>query len=114
MNFPTTCAELTAQGYERGCYSRCKGCKESIEWWTTPSGQRIPMNFMPAPESPAVAHFATCPKAHQFKKEPHRCTPIYPTSTSQDSQPSLFSSESLSSQEPLSTDKHDEKNEGED
>jgi hypothetical protein len=81
-----------------------------MEWWTTPNGDRIPMNFMRDEDSPAVAHFATCPQAHQFKKEPHRCTPIYPTSTLQDSQPSLFSPESLSSPQQLNTDKHDDKN----
>jgi hypothetical protein len=99
---------MIAAGYERSYYSVCKGCKQAIEWWNTPNGQHIPMNSMNHPDSPAVSHFATCPNADQFRKEPHRCTPIYPTSTLPDSQPSLFSPESLSSPEPLSTDKHDD------
>ena len=89
MAFPATLAAMEAAGYKRSNYSRCPGCRAAIEWWITPKKARTPMNPMPDPDSPAISHFATCNKADQFrKKEPQRCTS--PTSTSQDSQPSLF------------------------
>ncbi len=107
MSFPTTRAELEAAGYERSSYSRCKGCGMAMEWWTTPNGKPIPMDSMAQPDSPAVSHFATCLDANRFRKEPQRC--ISPTSTSQDSQPSLFSQASQSSPPTLKDGKYEEK-----
>jgi hypothetical protein len=90
-----TRAELQEAGAKRTNYGRCKGCTEPIEWWLTAAERPAPYNLMPNPESEAVSHFATCPKAEQFKKEPHRCTPIYPSTTTQESL--LFSEPSSSS-----------------
>ena len=112
--FPETPIKMLIAGYDRSNYSVCKSCGAAIEWWITPSGQRIPMNPMPLSYSPAVSHFATCPDADKFRKEPQRCTPIYPTSTLQDSQPSLFSPESPSSPPQPSGDKSARKNDSED
>ena len=70
--FPRTLAELEAAGYTRNCYTRCRGCGEAIEFWNTPKGGRIPMETMPTPESRAEAHFATCPHAAEFRKQPRR------------------------------------------
>jgi len=109
MTFPETAIKMVIAGYERDYYGVCKGCGMAIEWWRTPNGSRIPMNSMPCHDSPAVSHFVTCPKAEQFRKEPQRCTPIYPTSTLQDSQQSLFSPPSPSSPQPSNADKCDEK-----
>ena len=90
MSLPATQAEMFAKGYARANYSRCSGCKAAIEWWRTPKGIRIPMDPMAMPSSPAVSHFATCTKVEQFRKGPQPCTASQ-TSTSPDSQPSLFS-----------------------
>jgi hypothetical protein len=72
MPFPETREAMEDAGYKRGCYSRCRGCKRPMEWWTTPTGKRIPMDPMDHPDSAAISHFATCPEAGRFKKEPHK------------------------------------------
>lgn len=87
MSFPATLAAMETAGYKRSNYGKCRACQDSIEWWITPNRAKIIMNPMPTPDSPAISHFATCPQAKQFRKEPQRCT--YPTSTSQDSPHSL-------------------------
>jgi hypothetical protein len=69
MPFPATREAMEAAGYKRSSYTRCSGCGESIEFWTTPAGKQIPMNFMAYPDTPAVSHFVTCPKATQFKRK---------------------------------------------
>jgi hypothetical protein len=68
MSFPETLAALEAAGYKHVSYSRCVGCKAAIEWWTTPNDRPIPMDPMAQPDSPALAHFATCPEVAKFKK----------------------------------------------
>jgi hypothetical protein len=68
MPFPATLAELEAAGYTRSSYTRCAGCKAPMENWRTPAGKTIPMNPMVNPEDKAVSHFATCPKAAEFRK----------------------------------------------
>jgi hypothetical protein len=50
----------------------CDGCLQIIEWWRTPEGHQIPMNPMATPESPAIAHWATCPMVEQFRKTGNR------------------------------------------
>lgn len=70
MGFPATQKALIDAGYKRSCYSRCSACNSAMEWWQTPTGGRIPMNSMTADDSPAVSHFATCPNASQFRKQP--------------------------------------------
>jgi hypothetical protein len=70
MSFPKTQTEMLQQGYVRYEYSRCKGCYASIEWWTTPMGERIPMDPMTHPNDRAVSHFATCTHQHLFRKPP--------------------------------------------
>jgi hypothetical protein len=69
MPFPKTRDEMEKAGYTRDIYTRCKGCQQSIEFWITPAGRKIPMDFMRDPETPAISHFATCPKAAQFRKK---------------------------------------------
>lgn len=72
MAFPSTRKELETSGYRISNYGRCRGCQEPIEWWHTPSGERMPLNTMPTPESASTAHFSTCPQADQFRKPPQR------------------------------------------
>jgi hypothetical protein len=79
--------------------SRCDGCQAEIEWARTPDGQRMPLDKAPdpkgnivirdryfavtltpiellAPPQPGevrrVSHFATCPKAAEFRKRGRR------------------------------------------
>ena len=68
MAFPKTYSELRRAGYSFSSHGTCSGCQAPIEWWNTPTKSRIPMNPMPSGESEAVSHFATCPKAKDFKK----------------------------------------------
>jgi hypothetical protein len=70
MSFPKTMADMERQGYRRAEYSRCRGCYDSIEWWSTPMGQRIPMDPMATRESAAVSHFSTCKQVDLFRKPP--------------------------------------------
>jgi hypothetical protein len=63
MAFPRTDTELHAQGYRFNSTGRCRGCQAEIEWWDTPRGKFIPLD--PGTLEP---HWATCPKADEFKK----------------------------------------------
>jgi hypothetical protein len=84
MGFPTTLAAMEQAGYKRVNFGRCSGCNAAIEWWTTPTKARMPMDPMPDPESIAVSHFTTCVHAKRFKKKaPQRAKDAPP-------QPSLF------------------------
>jgi hypothetical protein len=93
MPFPKDREAMEKQGYRREFYSRCRGCHAAMEWWYSPAGKRLPMDPMEHPDTPAISHFATCPEAQKFRKEPQRCTsPISTSQASQPSQSSLFSS----------------------
>jgi len=65
--------------------SRCKGCNAEIRWIKTIQGKNHPVDAKPVKiwingtdlgipgggwslESGWVSHFATCPKAHQFRR----------------------------------------------
>jgi hypothetical protein len=82
MTFPATLAAMEEAGYRRNNYSRCKGCLAPIEWWTTPTRSRIPMEPMPLPDSLAVSHWARCPHEKDFRRPA-------PCSQQDDSQPLL-------------------------
>ena len=59
---------MSEQGYKPLPSGECRACHQVIEFWTTPSGHRIPMNPMETDDSPAITHFATCEFANQFRK----------------------------------------------
>lgn len=63
MPFPRTDSDLKAAGYEYDNTSHCRGCGAEIEWWRTPKGRLIPLD-----PGTMEAHFATCPKAKDFRK----------------------------------------------
>lgn len=69
MAFPKTLNEMKAAGYKFENSAACKGCGEDIEWWTTPTGKKIPMNEMTSGDSSATAHWATCSEADSFRKK---------------------------------------------
>lgn len=68
--FPKTNGEMLMRGYEpsSGSNAKCRSCQAPIEFWKTPTGKTIPMNLMPTPETPAIAHWATCKHAAEFRK----------------------------------------------
>jgi hypothetical protein len=74
MPFPATREAMEKKGYYRNCYTRCRGCNRPMEGWYSPAGHWMPMDPMERPDSPAVSHFSTCPKANEFRKGPARCT----------------------------------------
>jgi hypothetical protein len=63
MPFPRTDTELDAAGYKFAGTSKCRGCNQSIAWYLTPKGKRIPLD-----EGTLESHWATCPKAKDFRK----------------------------------------------
>lgn len=67
MPFPKTQRELKAAGYVFSNDAACKGCGADIEWWTTPTNRKIPMDPMPSDSSQAVSHWATCPEQAAFR-----------------------------------------------
>jgi hypothetical protein len=67
MAFPATVEELRTAGYKYDRYSYCSGCGALIEWWTTPRGKKMPMDVTDS-GGKVQSHFATCPKAAQFRK----------------------------------------------
>lgn len=68
MPFPKTSDELKAAGYSFDNDATCRGCGADIEWWTTPSGKRMPMDPMDRGTSEARSHWSTCPDAPSFRK----------------------------------------------
>lgn len=68
--FPKTNGEMLMRGYDRGSgtLAICRACGEPIEFWTTPTGKSLPMNPMPTPETPAVAHWSTCTDPNRFRR----------------------------------------------
>jgi len=55
--------DLIAAGYKHEGSSRCNGCGAEMEWWLTPKGKRMPVD-----PGTGESHFATCPKAAQFRR----------------------------------------------
>jgi hypothetical protein len=71
MPFPPTQQALIEAGYKYTAHKVCP-CGAEMELWLTPVGTTIPMNPMRSPEAQAISHFATCPKAQQFRRnKPH-------------------------------------------
>ena len=66
MPFPKTIDQLRAAGYRFEEHAPCRGCHTVIEWWRTPAGKLIPMDVTDGGQ--VQTHFATCPKASQFRK----------------------------------------------
>lgn len=69
MPFPPTRRELTESGYDFIAHKTCP-CGSAMELWHTPQGKMMPMDPMPADDSPAVSHWGTCSKASQFRRKP--------------------------------------------
>jgi hypothetical protein len=68
MPFPKTRDALIAAGYRFDNHAKCRGCQAEIEWWITPKGSKMPFDLMQRGESEAIAHFATCPAAEEFRR----------------------------------------------
>lgn len=68
MPFPKTRDELVAQGYKFSNHTRCKSCQETIEFWETPRGKKMPFDHMQESSSPTISHFSTCQEADLFRK----------------------------------------------
>jgi hypothetical protein len=68
--FPQNNTEMLMRGYEPngGPQATCRACNAPIEWWMTPTGRKLPMNPMPTPETPAIAHWSTCTNPDRFRK----------------------------------------------
>ena len=67
MSFPKTRDELKTAGYRFENHGVCRGCKQEIEWFTTPKDKKMPFDLMPNGDSPAIAHWSTCPNAEDFR-----------------------------------------------
>jgi hypothetical protein len=67
MPFPTTIEELKAAGYVFENHANCRGCGETIEWWKTPRGKKMPMDV--DQDGNCESHFSTCPNAKNFRKD---------------------------------------------
>jgi len=67
MGFPTKAEEMEPAGYKLNGFGTCRGCGEKMEWYISPRGKKIPMNVMPNPSSPAVAHWTTCKESPLFR-----------------------------------------------
>jgi len=74
MDFPATSDELKKGGYEYDNDANCRGCGESIEWWITPKGKKMPMTVRKtatvqhATADMRTPHFADCPNVKDFRK----------------------------------------------
>jgi hypothetical protein len=74
FKFPATSDRLKAEGYEYDNDGFCRGCGELIEWWITPNGKKMPMEVVKtaiiqhATADVRQPHFASCPKAADFRR----------------------------------------------
>ena len=70
MGFPATRDQLKESGYRFDNHAKCRGegCDQEVEWWITPRGKKMPFNLMLNGDSPAVAHFVTCPASEEFRR----------------------------------------------
>ena len=68
MAFPQTRDEMKERGYVFSNHATCRGCGEEVEWYSTPTGKKIPMNLMLEGGSPAIAHWSTCENAEDFRR----------------------------------------------
>jgi hypothetical protein len=68
MPFPETKAKMIEAGYSFHTRKTCP-CGAPMELWNTPKGEHLPMEPMPDDDSKAESHFATCPKAVQFRRK---------------------------------------------
>lgn len=66
MPFPETITELANAGYKFQNDAACRGCGARVEWWETPSGKKMPLDV--DEDGNCESHFATCPKAKEFRK----------------------------------------------
>jgi hypothetical protein len=71
MPFPATRREMIETGYKYLANKMCP-CGARMELWSTPKNQTLPMNPMEKDEDKAESHFATCPRAAQFRRSPKR------------------------------------------
>ena len=69
MGFPCTLSDMVPAVYSFDGEGVCKGCGNDIEWWTTPTGKKIPMNPMPGSKDAATAHWTTCEEADSFRRK---------------------------------------------
>jgi hypothetical protein len=67
MPFPETRRLLKEAGYKFETNKTCP-CGAAMELWRTPKDQLMPMNPMSDDDAKAESHFATCPKAVQFRR----------------------------------------------
>ena len=72
MPFPANASEMHKQGYKFLDQGVCDGCLRVIEWSRPPNGPQIPMDPMPTPESPAIAHWGTCSMVKQSRRTGNR------------------------------------------
>lgn len=68
MGFPADRDALIRSGYRFDNHAKCRGCDSEVEWYTTPRGNKLPFNLMQNGDSPAIAHFVTCPNAEEFRR----------------------------------------------
>ena len=54
----------TISGIWSGRYDKCRGCGAQIGWAKTEKGKWMPFD----PDEHVTSHWASCPKAKQFKK----------------------------------------------
>jgi hypothetical protein len=67
MPFPATKKLMIEAGYKYLANKTCP-CGASMELWLTPKDATMPMNPMRDDDDKAESHFATCPKAAQFRR----------------------------------------------
>lgn len=63
---PLTRKELDRMGYKWVSIGECRGCHARIEWWSTPSGAKMPMTVRD--DGLTVNHWSICPTRRQFSQ----------------------------------------------
>jgi hypothetical protein len=70
MGFPATRDALIQAGYRFDNHAVCRSeeCGAEIEWWISPREKKMPFALMQNGDSPAIAHFASCPGRDDFRR----------------------------------------------
>ena len=56
--------------YEPANAGHCRGCGQVVLWTTTKAGRKAPLN------ADGSSHFASCPKADEFRRRPDEPPPF--------------------------------------
>lgn len=81
VTLPATPDELRRAGWHIEVKRACRMCGTLLEFWRTRNEKLMPLEAVPTPGDGLwrlVSHFATCPHADKFRREPAKAGQVAP------------------------------------